>query len=107
MYRDLYPESGDLLRRNYILLPINKNLLSRDEQEALLQLERDLAPGIPAAESPMARTLEAADMELFGKVRACILKPGHAECGFLTISSTLPPEKMWFHLEPFKKQTEQ
>ncbi len=107
MYRDLYPESGDLLRRNYILLPINKNLLSRDEQEALLQLERDLAPGIPAANSPIARTLEAADMELFGKVRACILKQGHAECGFLTISSTLPPKKMWFHLEPFKKQAEQ
>ncbi len=106
MYRDLYPESGELLRSRCILLPVSKDLLSGEKRDELLQLEQELAPGTPGDNSPMAQALAAGNMELFGKISACILHDGRSECGYLTLTPIIPPATAWFNLVPFQTTTQ-
>ena len=102
-YRDLYPETGDWLRRHYILLPLNMKLHS-NERAALLQLEREMAPESPADNSPMAQAMSPENATSgSSRLPACILRKGSSECGYINITATLPPDSQLHTLTPFTK----
>lgn len=104
LYRDLYPETGEWLRRHYILMPLKADLLSNEDRAALLQLEQTMAPGLAPENTPMAQAIDSDNSNAaMSLLPACILRKGSSECGSLQLSASLPPEKVLQSLVPFTK----